>query len=186
MQKLRKSKRMTTWAIAFMLVFIIGAVFAMASGVLAIAGTASLAAHEVEVHWVYAEGTWNSDGLSVNESDATYTTDTITWTIGFAEFDPVQTYATATLKAHAQNQTGQNSDIVRTDVRLEWNGADVLSDDSFGIELFVQDEFFVGPLLGDELAFLIVDLDWYGNTPGDFDPDVDELVLTIEFEYEPA
>ena len=107
MSNLRNKKRLTALVLAFLMVFVVGAAFALTPGALTVAGTISLDPPDVRLIWELddtASDYVNTSGtvdyvINVNEVDAASTDSAIIWNVSFMQ------PGTATLNLAVTNQS---------------------------------------------------------------------------------
>lgn len=199
MQQLKNKKRLTALVLVFMLVFVVGAAFAFAPGVLDIDGRVHLASDYVVWYDVsstmptpmgYPFGATQSADITTRLLDSR-TDQRIVWRVYFSEA------GTAMLTATAFNNSNITVGIEGASYSWVFEGGFTAAD--FGLSVNVNDILFAGalPALTESMP-VGVTVTWTGLMPDLYDTDLDEVVgsvtgdtylfaatLTVEFDYAP-
>ena len=194
MQITRNRKRLSVLAVAFALVFMVGAAFALTPGRLDVIGTVNLDA-ELYVAWYHVSPEpldiaplFITEGSSHNtllEDANGRTNQIIVWNVYFVE--PENGEFSATLTATARNNSAVEATI--SQVVAGWD--DELLAEEWGLDINI----FTGAITSVDLAGgavsaeMSITVDWDGNFPASFDPLFDALPvfpLTVSLVYEPA
>jgi len=192
-----RNKLINTLVIAFMVVFITGAAFAFAPGILDVTGTVNIAVSDYIV-WTNVEAGPDFELIIPvgGEFGATHsaeivdardrTNQRIEWTINFSEPGEL---AFAEITATATNQSALHA-VTITDLSYGWDDDEIADD--FGLIFDVTTDSFVGLTVapGAE-ATLFLSVIWDGVIPPDFEGSATDgytFVNTffIEFDYELA
>ena len=189
-----RNKLVNKLVIAFMFIFLIGAAFAFAPGILDVTGTVNIAIPDY-VTWTNVEAGPGFELITPLgwEFGATHTAEIvdarertnqrIEWTINFSEEGFADITATAT------NESALHSAVI-TDLTYGWTDDDIADD--FGLTVDVITTSFVGLTLAPESsAAVTLSVEWDGTIPLGFEgSDTDEYTFIntffIEFDYELA
>ena len=190
-----RNKLVNKLVIAFAVIFLAGAAFAFAPGILDVTGTVNIAIPDY-VTWTDVEA---GPGFQLMppppgwEYGATHeaqivdardrTNQRIEWTINFS--DP----GFADITATATNESALNSAVI-TDLTFGWDDEDIADD--FGLTVDVLTSSFVGlTLLPEATASVTMSVEWDGTIPLGFEGSATEEytfinTFFIEFDYELA
>ena len=202
MRNIRNKKRLTALVIAFMMVFLSSAAFALQSGTLDIVGTVNIIApEELYVVWysvdpdgpvpVFVPAIFANNarhGAEIIDSRGR-TDQTIAWDI---YFDNEALGGQVALSATAFNNGLVPATITRVDYEWTDAGGNVINAATlFGLDVTITDAGFVGTLASlTESSPVIVGVEWDGTTPNNFtvpsgDTHAFAATLTITFSYAP-
>jgi hypothetical protein len=197
MKKFKNKKRLTALTVAFLLVFVTGAAFALTAGQLDIVGTVTVDTPAV---------VWYGGDLEVfNSNDAITSTATIidqrgavdqriVWTVDFATGEPeLDSDAIgprwpdgdvfAMLVASAENRATLTADI--TAVSAEWTNPALAA--ALGLDFGVDDALFLGELAAGAVSpTLLAWVEWDSEEMNITDDDELTVELVITFDYAPA
>ncbi|MCL2610876.1 MAG: hypothetical protein FWE02_04265 [Defluviitaleaceae bacterium] len=206
MQNLKNKKRVTSLAVAFMLIFLTGTAFAVAQGTLDIVGTVNVGPIDLLV-------TWDEDYLAFEEGFTTQVVSIvdvngrprqrIEWTVNFGEsatnagslsqpfnidFDDLEDMDHyAVLMIGAQNES--TTDVLITGATIDWQSSS-LTPAALGLDAdFVEGSLanFVGPLsAGASTSLLNVAITWDPATMTQVGEGPFQATFIIEFDYEMA
>ena len=190
-----RNKLVNKLVAAFAVVFVIGAAFAFAPGILDVTGTVNVAVPDYVIWDDVVAGPgfellppppgWEYGATHTAQIvDARDRTDQrIEWTINFSEA------GFADITATARNESALHSATI-TDLTYGWDDAGIAND--FGLTVDVITSSFVGLILAPEAtATVTMSVEWDGTIPAGFEGSAtDEYTFVntffIEFDYELA
>ena len=203
MKRLILTKRLTTLAIAFTMIFAVGTAFAFGAGMLQIDGTVNIVPpDELYISWhsvdigggpVLADAGPRFGAIGAEQevefADARgRENQVIVWSMTFdrESFEEMD-FALAAITAVARNNSLRPASI--EGATLEWS--DPVMATALGLSATVNQAAFVGAILpGAHTAPLMVEVEWNGQFPLDFDVDYDsgniQVSLVLNFNYAPV